>query len=241
MNPRILLVEDDPTSRAFLQAATEALPACVDVAATMADAITLATGHAHALWLFDAHLPDGSGSALLARLREHGLATPAIAHTASHERAAHDALLAAGFDATIAKPLPGDSWREALRAVLGDAAGAPTPGDRDTGEPGIVDASIPTWDEAAALSALAGNPDNVAALRRLFLDELPMVRDALTGAAERGDVDAMRADLHRLRASCGFVGAARLDAAASMLREAPLSKAALRAFLDAAQDALSPG
>ena len=40
MNPRILLVEDDPTSRAFLQAATEALPACVDVAATMADAKT---------------------------------------------------------------------------------------------------------------------------------------------------------------------------------------------------------
>lgn len=94
---------------------------------------------------------------------------------------------------------------------------------------------------STGVSALAGNPDNVAALRRLFLDELPMVRDALAGAAERGDVDAMRADLHRLRASCGFVGAARLDAAASMLREAPLSKAALRAFLDAAQDALSPG
>ena len=42
MNPRILLVEDDPTSRAFLLAATEALPAHVDTAATMAEALALA-------------------------------------------------------------------------------------------------------------------------------------------------------------------------------------------------------
>ena len=36
MNPRILLVEDDPTSRAFLLAATRALPAEVDLACDMA-------------------------------------------------------------------------------------------------------------------------------------------------------------------------------------------------------------
>src|SRR5690606_33004214 len=70
MNPRILLVEDDPTSRAFLQAATEALPAVVDIAGSVAEALALATRHAHALWLIDAHLPDGSGSELLRVLRD---------------------------------------------------------------------------------------------------------------------------------------------------------------------------
>lgn len=239
MNPRILLVEDDPTSRAFLQAATEALPARVDSAASVAEAMALAIRHDYALWLVDANLPDGSGGGLLARLRARGATVPAIAHTASHERSEHDALLAAGFVATIAKPLSGEEWQAAIRAVLDrsgatDAAPTAIAGD---GDPDL--AAVPVWDDAAALAALAGNAGNVAALRRLFSDELPGVRDALAQAARRRDVDAMRDHLHRLRASCGFVGAARLDVAASGLREAPLSEAALQAFLDAAQDTLS--
>ena len=36
--PRILLLEDDPVSAAFLSAAIEALPAQVDVAGTLAEA-----------------------------------------------------------------------------------------------------------------------------------------------------------------------------------------------------------
>ena len=83
MNPRILLVEDDPTSRAFLQAATESLPAHVDSAVTVAEALALAARHDYALWLIDANLPDGSGSGLLARLRAQAPSVPAIAHTAS--------------------------------------------------------------------------------------------------------------------------------------------------------------
>ena len=239
MNPRILLVEDDPTSRAFLQAATESLPAHVDSAVTVAEALALAARHDYALWLIDANLPDGSGSGLLARLRAQAPSVPAIAHTASRDRGEHDALLAAGFVATIAKPLSAADWLAAIRAVLAadDATDATaTDESRET----VADlASIPVWDDAVALSALAGNADSVSALRRLFLDELPGVRDALEQAARRRDLDDMRAHLHRLRASCGFVGATRLDAAASMLRDAPLSEAALQAFAIAAQDTLS--
>ena len=239
MNPRILLVEDDPTSRAFLLAATEALPADVDSAASIAEAIALATRHDYALWLIDAHLPDGSGSTLLARLRARGLAVPAIAHTASHDAGEHDALRAAGFATTIAKPLPGAQWQAAIRAVLdpaGATGGAPA---ADAGDALPEPASIAVWNDATALAALAGNADSVSALRRLFLDELPGVRDALAQASMQRDVDGMRDHLHRLRASCGFVGAARLDAAATRLRDAPLSDAALRTVLDAVQDTLS--
>lgn len=239
MNPRILLVEDDPTSRVFLHAATEALPAHVDGAASVAEAIALAGRHEYALWLIDANLPDGNGSGLLARLRAQGATTPAIAHTASHDRREHDALMSAGFVATIAKPLPGDAWRTAIRAALDPSRATIATPDAVAGSDAPDLAAIPVWDDATALAALAGNADNVAALRRLFTDELPGVRDALAQAARRHDVEAMRDHLHRLRASCGFVGAARLDAAASGLRDAPLSEAALQAFLDAAQDTLS--
>lgn len=242
MNPRILLVEDDPTSRAFLQAATESLPAHVDGAATMAEALALAARHDYALWLVDAHLPDGSGSGLLARLRAQASSVPAIAHTASHDRGEHDALLAAGFVATIAKPLSAADWLAAIRAVLAadDTSDASDATATNESAETVADlAATPVWDDAVALSALAGNADSVSALRRLFLDELPGVRDALEQAARRHDLDVMRAHLHRLRASCGFVGATRLDTAASMLRDAPLSEAALQAFATAAQDTLS--
>lgn len=235
MNPRILLVEDDPTSRAFLLAATRALPADVDVAPDMATAIGIATTLAHTLWLFDARLPDGSGIALLRTLRGRGLGTPAIAHTASREPAELDALRAAGFVDTLVKPLPAADWAAALRRALG------------AGNRGTAEASAryerctqrPVWDEAQALAALGNNPANVSGLRALFLSELPAARDAVTDASRQGDAAQVREHLHRLRSGCGFVGAARLLDAVLRLDAAPTSQSALRAFLDAAQDSLS--
>ena len=238
MNPRILLVEDDPTSRAFLQAATESLPALVDVAASLAEAMALATTHTHALWLVDAHLPDGSGAGLLALLRARGLATPAVAHTASREREAHQALRDAGFAATVTKPLPAQAWLETIRRALA-TAGHDSPGRiHGVREPG-PQAALPLWDDAQALAALGGNRDSVKAMRGLFLAELAGVREAVCAAARAGDADALRAQLHRLQASCGFVGAARLGAAATRLHQAPASEAALEDFRDAAQATVS--
>ncbi|WP_238345838.1 response regulator [Luteimonas saliphila] len=236
MNPRILLVEDDPTSRAFLQAATEGLPAVVDLAGSVAEARVLATRHAHALWLIDAHLPDGSGSELLQDLRERGLTTPAIAHTASRDRTEHAALLAAGFASTLAKPLPAGAWTDALRLALDDGSTAQVAADVETP---VEARDTPVWDEAQALAALAGDAGNVAALRALFIAELPATRDTVASAAGLGDDDALRGALHRLRAGCGFVGAARLDVAATRLRDAPASNTALQDFLAAVQDTLS--
>ena len=238
MNPRILLVEDDPTSRAFLLAATQALPAEVDPAADIAQAIAIATTCAHALWLFDANLPDGSGSELLQTLRVRGLDTPAVAHTASHDPGEHAALRAAGFIATLAKPLTAQAWAAALRRALDDGRGPG--GTAETAAAYATAPVAPLWDEAQALAALGGSAANVAALRGLFLDELPATRDVIAQAARLGDEAALRAALHRLRASCGFVGAQRLLDASSRLHAQPGSGAALRAFLDAAQATLSP-
>ena len=239
MNPRILLVEDDPTSRAFLQAATESLPAMVDAAASMAEALALAITHPHALWLFDARLPEGSGSELLARLRARGLQTPAIAHTASREQDEHAALLAAGFATTITKPLPADAWLAAIRRVLEPRDDGDTDDAAHRVRQPAAGYHLPVWDDAQALSALAGSAGNVAAMRGLFIAELAAARDAVATAAATGDAAAMRSSLHRLEVGCGFVGAARMGAAVSRLHSAPDSDDALRAFRDAVQDTLS--
>ncbi|MBB6599728.1 response regulator [Luteimonas sp. MC1825] len=239
MKPRILLVEDDPTTAAFMTAAIEALPATVDVAGSRADALAKAADVRHALWLFDAHLPDGDGAGLLAELRALGLATPAIAHTAAHDPWLHHELRAAGFASVLVKPLAAS----ALRASLATAIGAwhPSRVAEDVAEvAGDAVDPPPRWDDAAALRALNGERAHVDALRVLFLDELPAAREGVVASALDGDERRMRDALHRLRASCGFVGAARLGDAVAVLEGAPGSAAALQAFKDAAQELLPP-
>lgn len=226
MNPNILLVEDDPVSRAFLEAATTALPATVATAADAASARALANAATFDLWLIDAHLPDASGPELLAQLRTAGFATPALAHTATRDADAHAELRTAGFEGTIAKPIDAASWQAALRHALD--AGTATHVRDDAVATGR---EFPIWDNAMALAALNGNAEHVAALRKLFLDELPGMRTQIIGA------DTRAATLHRLRASCGFVGAARLDAAVQALQESK-SEAALQRVLETLRDTL---
>ncbi|MNV49193.1 Hpt domain protein [compost metagenome] len=86
------------------------------------------------------------------------------------------------------------------------------------------------WDETTALAALNGQRHHLIALRELFLAELPGVRDAVAQALREDDVRALRGQLHRLQASCGFVGAARLARAVRQLHQAPESTGAQNRF-----------
>jgi len=233
--PKVLLVEDDPVSRAFLLAAIEALPATVHAAADCAEAEQLASAFDYDLWLVDANLPDGSGTGLLERLRSRSPATPALAHTASTLRADLDGLEQAGFAEVLVKPLAA----AALHGALARALGIASPDPQGMGSAG--GAKLPCWDDDAALSALMGERAHVDALRRLFLSELPDQHAAVVAALAASDAGRARAVLHRLRASCGFVGAARLDAAVRRLEGELESAAALQRFGEAARDLLDTG
>lgn len=233
MMTKILLVEDDPTTRAFLAAAVAGLPADVDAADCCAAALALASHHD--LLLIDANLPDGDGAGLLAALRARGLQAPALAHTAAQERGTLDALRDAGFVDVLVKPMPAAT----LQAAIRDALGVRGLRVADAEDGGIDGGDAAIWDDATALAALNGQQAHVDALRALFVGELPDTRDRVRAAASARDVDALRASLHRLRASCGFVGASRLAAAVNGLRATPHSAEALARFLDAAQDTLS--
>lgn len=230
-NPRLLLVEDDPVSRDFLTAALEALPATVETAASLAQA--MATGAGCDLWLIDANLPDGSGTELLARLRRHAPHTPALAHTADGSLAARDRLLADGFVAVLVKPLSAGDLQAAVRETFGLACNAERRNDAD------LPAERPPWDDAMALAALNGKADNVVALRKLFIDELPKQHAAILAAAQSGDIDALHRELHRLKASCGFVGAGLLQATATVFDRALPDVSLLGEFSEAVRSTLA--
>ena len=228
--PRVLLVEDDPTTRLYLATIVRELPAEVDCADSIASARALADAQSYDLWLVDAQLPDGRGSDLLARLRARHPTVPALAHTASTEAALLGELIAKGFAEVLVKPLAAAELQAAVQRALGStvasAATAIIAADRE----------LPLWDDEAAARAMNFNRTHVEALRRLFLDELPHARQVIITAARDGDVAAMNSGLHKLRASCGFVGAARLAAAVAALQLQPRSASHV-ACLDAAAQA----
>lgn len=233
--PRILLLEDDLVSAAFLASALEALPARVAVAGSLAEARGLADGCD--LWLFDAHLPDGDGASLLAELRARGLRTPALAHTAEARREPLDALIAAGFGEVLLKPLSVAALQAGARRALGDA-GAAAPSEVLADFASVCGKPL-IWDDDTALRALNGHREHVTAMRELFLQELPASATRTIDAAHRNDEATVRAELHRLQASCGFVGAARIAAAIHGLRAHPGDDDAMARFEGAVQDTLA--
>lgn len=232
--PRILLVEDDPTSLAFFKAALKPLNAIVESADCSGTALALAQDRCHALWLIDARLPDGTGIGLLSRLRAQGLRTRAIAHTASTSTAEQAQLLAAGFEQVLVKPLAASELRAQVLAVL------------QTREPQATDEPVheriteilPVWDDRAADRALNGNHEHVVTLRRMFLGDLQRVRDLIVSGWDKRPGDA-RGELHRLRAACGFVGASRLADAVEALQHMPDLPQSLERFARAADETLA--
>ncbi len=236
--PRILLLEDDPVSAAFLAAALEGVPAHVDVANSLAEARVMTSAHTHDLWLFDANLPDGLGAELLAELRARGLRTPALAHTADNRREALDALIDAGFEEVLLKPLSMAQLQGTVRRFCGDASISDAQHlSRNTATSSC--GKRPVWDDDAALRAFNGHRAHVDTMRGLFAQELPQVSVRISAALADRDAAALCNELHKLQASCGFVGAARLGAATRDLQDAPDAANAIAQFEGALQDTLA--
>jgi len=224
--PDVLLVEDDLTTAHFFQTVLQPLPARIDWARSCSQALDYAQGKTYDLCLIDLNLPDGSGVELLSRLRELHPAIPALAHTAGLDDATQHVLEHAGFTSILIKPFSAHRLLNAVQRAL-----------RLTGTTTQPDDFLTQWDEAAALKALGGQAQHVHSLRQLFLAELPATRDAVHQALAQNDKAAIHAHLHRLKASCGFVGAVQLTKAVHQLQQQPDSTT-VRHYFDAAINAL---
>lgn len=241
--PHLLLVEDDPVSAAFLRDAIAAYPARVTTATTAAEALRLASERDFDLWLIDAHLPDGRGVDVLGELRAQGRATPALAHTAEIAKTLLDGLIDAGFEEVLIKPLSVAALHGAIRRFVARAthnaeeAPAEMSGASDDVEPKTCE-KTPIFDDEKALRALNGRPEHVAAMRAMLSAELPQQAQRIAGALRDDDTTTLRAELHKVLASAGFVGAARLHAAARDLQAAPNAEHARRQFEGALNDTL---
>jgi len=208
---RVLIVDDDPISLRFLEAALKQLGCECVVADTCRAALAAATTNRFDLLLLDRNLPDGSGAGLLASLRQRGIADPAIATSAEISASVAAQLSAAGFAACVEKPVTLTRLREVLRPWL--------------------DPSVPSaLDDHGALIAIGGDRAALQALRGMLAQELVDLQADMR--ADAIETLPLLDRLHRLRASCGFCGTPKLAAATialeQVLRTAPAEAATQR-------------
>jgi CheY-like chemotaxis protein len=209
----ILLAEDESVSRRFLEDALDALGQRCESVMDGAQALDAARARRFDLLLLDLNLPELSGPEVLSQLRSSADAAsrhaPAIALTADPEIDTRHRLLDAGFVAVGTKPIDVLALERLLAVAL-----AVRPRIEPAGDAGSC------WDDVAALRAAGGRNEIVSALRGLMRQELPKQRAAIVAACAAEQHDAARAELHRLRAACGFCGATQLAIAVEALQAA---------------------
>jgi two-component system OmpR family response regulator len=196
---RVLVVDDDAVTLRFFEAALRQIGADVTSVEDGAAARAAVAHDTVALLLIDRHLPDMSDEMLLQVLRDEGCTAPAIATSAEVDDDIRARMLDAAFDDVIAKPVSLERLREVVSRFAGDSA--------------------ELLRDDAALIALGGHRESLAALRGLLASEL----DELCASCAHIDTldrQAIVARLHRLRASCGFCGAAALAQATATTQTA---------------------
>jgi two-component system, OmpR family, response regulator len=190
---RVLIADDDESSRCFLADALRALGWQVVRCPDGRRAIALAAAEYFDLLLLDCRMPHAGAIDVLAALRGDERArsarSPAVATSAEITPTVRNNLLAAGFADVLEKPCEiGD-----LQAIVAHAS--------------MIRHPLPVLDDEAAL-ACSGDSEITRALRELLHGELLQLLDELKDLAN--DRVALDERLHRLRSACGFCGASRL-------------------------------
>jgi CheY-like chemotaxis protein/two-component sensor histidine kinase len=103
----VLVVEDDEATRTMLRTALSRFGATVVTASSVNEAISILATDRQSVVVSDIAMPGEDGYALIAKLRAREGAThnPTIALTANARNEDRDRVLAAGFDAFLAKPV----------------------------------------------------------------------------------------------------------------------------------------
>ncbi|WP_018228846.1 PAS domain-containing hybrid sensor histidine kinase/response regulator [Methyloversatilis universalis] len=169
--------------------------------------------------LMDVQMPvmDGLAATLAIRKRPGLEDLPVIAMTAGAMEYERAQTRAAGMNDHVTKPVDVDALIDALLRAL---SGRP-PVDTDTstaGSPSPDDGAL--LDPGTALHALRGKESTYLRILGLFLDSADPTLDELRSSRADMNIERLRQLAHRLRGSCGSLGAHALHALSDRLEQA---------------------
>ncbi len=212
---RVLVAEDNPVNQMVALRMLERLGYRVDVVENGAEALEeVAHGHYDAV-LMDVQMPEMDGYEATAKIRDReGAArhTPIIAMTANALEGEREEALSAGMDDYVAKPVKAEELDRVLRRWTSpDEGTSATEGAAEGG--GAPDAAPPLDPEVIeTLRSLQGEgePDLVAELAGMFLDDATLRLEELRDAIGEADAGRVRGVAHSLKGSSGNMGATRV-------------------------------
>lgn len=215
MKASIVLIEDDEISRFYLSEAIAMLDVELTACPDFASGCAAMRIKSPSLIISDLNLPDGE---LLDKFIAFPAGIPILAISAEVTPAIRERLAASGIDHVLAKPMPVADLHDAIHRICGSA-------------PDL-------WNQEKALKALGGSSAALRSMRAMFIAELPAAAQSIQTAFESGNTVAVSDALHKLKASCGFLGAERLLAACRAL-DHDLSEASVSAFRSTLADTMA--
>lgn len=227
---RILVVQDDATSREVVREMLIHAGAEVSVAACGEEGIDLVAHQSFELVFQDLHLPgiDGFETAQAIRSLPQGSRVPIVALSASPMRNCLERCLTAGINDYLVTPVNGDTLIRTARLWIGGEAMAPPLSQRFnsvtySGEPQrqVRALSTPTagaeLDVERALGQLAGDTQTYLALLGRFARSHDHTTREIRETIEQGNLSSAILTVHSLSSAAANIGATWLHEAARMV------------------------
>lgn len=190
---RVIIIEDDEISLHFIAEAVALLPLHVDECRNFTEAKTLLETSFYDLIISDIHLPDGN---LLHEAQFFPEQIKKIATSAEINPDITSRLKEAGIDAVLSKPMSIAVLHQTVQQLLGLKL--------------IPKKESVLWDDQKTLSAKGINDESLRILKNLFKTELPQMLLIINSEFKNSNHTKIVEILHKLKASCGFLGANKL-------------------------------
>jgi len=213
---RVLLAEDNPVNQRLARRRLEQWGHSVAVVGSGEQAVAAAASEPFDLVLLDVQMPGMDGIQATHAIREReqkgGVAprrVPIVAMTAHALKGDRERLLAAGMDDYVPKPVDARTLFDVIERV----GSSRIERRRGWGQP--------RPNAAAGRGALGGpldrEPELLAELASLFVEEAPALMEPIRRAADRLDAEGLRRAVHTLEGAAGNFGAADVIGAAKAL------------------------
>src|SRR5215212_5071318 len=231
----VLLAEDYPVNRMVAIAMLERSGYRVDAVGNGKEAVEALSSVPYAAVLMDVQMPEMDGYEATAEIRRRegsGPRTPIIAMTANAMQGDREKAIEAGMDDYVTKPVGREELEAVLRRWIPRPEDAPPlDNDEDPGPP-AVDLSVL---ESRRGPQKGGEPDKLARIVDLFVEDVPIQLAAIRRAVKRGEAQEVVEKAHMLKGGSGYMGAARMAQMCARLEESGASGELWRApeLLDA--------
>jgi len=164
---RALVIEDDEVIAKLNKSLLELEGFCVDVALTASDAGQFAGANNYALIILDMILPDGTGMAVLERIRARSSSTPVLIVSGMDDIATTVNALDAGADDYLQKPYEVDELRARVRALMRRGTLVTSP---------VVERGNVVLNRMERYASVGGSPLNLTAKEFALLEHFAMNR-----------------------------------------------------------------